>query len=167
MRFVELGESRGYYRCSSFRGCPARKQVERNRTDPGQLIITYTAEHNHPVPPRHKSPPAPPVAPTTIQDRAEHNGKENDQQQQQQQLLVSSPATSVSMDGDEEGELMVEDMEMIGEDELVFMGDALETGEGASSWFDNGDGDGELDDGLCASPWLESGSSGSATAAAC
>ncbi|KAG0474749.1 hypothetical protein HPP92_014435 [Vanilla planifolia] len=38
---------RGYYRCSSSKGCSARKQVERSRTDPNMLVITYTSEHNH------------------------------------------------------------------------------------------------------------------------
>jgi hypothetical protein len=28
----------------------ARKQVERSRSDPNMLVITYTAEHNHPWP---------------------------------------------------------------------------------------------------------------------
>ena len=42
--------SRGYYRCSSSKGCSARKQVERSRTDPNMLVITYTSEHNHPWP---------------------------------------------------------------------------------------------------------------------
>ena len=41
---------RGYYRCSSSKGCSARKQVERSRTDPNMLVITYTSEHNHPWP---------------------------------------------------------------------------------------------------------------------
>ncbi|KAG8059762.1 hypothetical protein GUJ93_ZPchr0002g24567 [Zizania palustris] len=41
---------RGYYRCSSSKGCAARKQVERSRTDPNMLVITYTSEHNHPWP---------------------------------------------------------------------------------------------------------------------
>ncbi|KAL4586103.1 hypothetical protein LXL04_010734 [Taraxacum kok-saghyz] len=41
---------RGYYRCSTSKGCMARKQVERNRSDPGMLIITYTGEHSHPAP---------------------------------------------------------------------------------------------------------------------
>ncbi|KAJ0233689.1 WRKY transcription factor 65 [Hirschfeldia incana] len=41
---------RGYYRCSSTKGCPARKQVERSRDDPTMIIITYTSEHNHPCP---------------------------------------------------------------------------------------------------------------------
>ena len=41
---------RGYYRCSSSKGCPARKQVERSRTDPNMLVITYTSDHNHPWP---------------------------------------------------------------------------------------------------------------------
>ncbi|PUZ54776.1 hypothetical protein GQ55_5G158200 [Panicum hallii var. hallii] len=41
---------RGYYRCSSSKGCPARKQVERSRADPTVLLVTYTFEHNHPSP---------------------------------------------------------------------------------------------------------------------
>lgn len=41
---------RGYYRCSSSKGCPARKQVERSRLDPTTLVITYSSDHNHAVP---------------------------------------------------------------------------------------------------------------------
>lgn len=41
---------RGYYRCSSSKGCCARKQVERSCTDPSMLIVTYTSDHNHPWP---------------------------------------------------------------------------------------------------------------------
>ncbi|XP_027349482.1 WRKY transcription factor 22 [Abrus precatorius] len=46
---------RGYYRCSSSKGCLARKQVERNRSDPTMFIVTYTAEHNHPAPTHRNS----------------------------------------------------------------------------------------------------------------
>ncbi|KAL3505129.1 hypothetical protein ACH5RR_034970 [Cinchona calisaya] len=38
---------RGYYKCSSVRGCPARKHVERALDDPAMLIVTYEGEHNH------------------------------------------------------------------------------------------------------------------------
>ncbi|KAG9457867.1 hypothetical protein H6P81_002375 [Aristolochia fimbriata] len=41
---------RGYYRCSTSKGCSAKKQVERCRTDASKLIITYTSSHNHPGP---------------------------------------------------------------------------------------------------------------------
>ncbi|RVX01491.1 putative WRKY transcription factor 65 [Vitis vinifera] len=40
----------GYYRCSTSKGCSAKKQVERCRTDASMLIITYTSSHNHPGP---------------------------------------------------------------------------------------------------------------------
>lgn len=38
---------RGYYRCSSVKGCPAHKHVERALDAPTMLIITYENEHNH------------------------------------------------------------------------------------------------------------------------
>ncbi|KAL6530135.1 WRKY Transcription Factor [Orobanche minor] len=38
---------RGYYKCSSVRGCPARKHVERAVDDPTMLIVTYEGEHSH------------------------------------------------------------------------------------------------------------------------
>lgn len=38
---------RGYYKCSSLRGCPARKHVERALDDAAMLIVTYEGEHNH------------------------------------------------------------------------------------------------------------------------
>ncbi|KAK1425234.1 hypothetical protein QVD17_20582 [Tagetes erecta] len=46
---------RGYYKCSTSKGCLARKQVERNKSDPGMLILTYTGEHNHPMPTQRNS----------------------------------------------------------------------------------------------------------------
>ncbi|CAH9108280.1 unnamed protein product [Cuscuta epithymum] len=46
---------RGYYRCSTSKGCLARKQVERNRSDPNMFIVTYTAEHNHAMPTHRNS----------------------------------------------------------------------------------------------------------------
>ncbi|ESW09121.1 hypothetical protein PHAVU_009G101900 [Phaseolus vulgaris] len=38
---------RGYYKCSTVRGCPARKHVERASDDPTMLIVTYEGEHRH------------------------------------------------------------------------------------------------------------------------
>ncbi|XP_057994681.1 probable WRKY transcription factor 15 isoform X2 [Hevea brasiliensis] len=36
-----------YYKCSSMRGCPARKHVERCLQDPTMLVVTYEGDHNH------------------------------------------------------------------------------------------------------------------------
>ncbi|KAG5121243.1 hypothetical protein AAZX31_14G082600 [Glycine max] len=38
---------RGYYKCTSVRGCPARKHVERAVDDSNMLVVTYEGEHNH------------------------------------------------------------------------------------------------------------------------
>ncbi|XAR66594.1 hypothetical protein NMG60_11012876 [Bertholletia excelsa] len=70
---------RGYYRCSSSKGCPARKQVERSRLDPTTLVITYSCEHNHSMPTsktRHVSvaaAAAPPAAEVTSASTAASN----------------------------------------------------------------------------------------------
>uniref|UniRef100_A0A0D3AS57 WRKY domain-containing protein n=1 Tax=Brassica oleracea var. oleracea TaxID=109376 RepID=A0A0D3AS57_BRAOL len=59
---------RGYYRCSSTsKGCLARKQVERNRSDATIFIVTYTAEHNHPAPTHRNS-----LAGSTRQKSSDH-----------------------------------------------------------------------------------------------
>nr|DAD33120.1 TPA_asm: hypothetical protein HUJ06_011971 [Nelumbo nucifera] len=52
----QASKRRGYYRCSTCKGCSARKQVERCRTDASMLIITYTSTHNHPGPDVHTNP---------------------------------------------------------------------------------------------------------------
>lgn len=39
--------NRGYYKCSSLRGCPARKHVERASDDPSMMIVTYEGDHRH------------------------------------------------------------------------------------------------------------------------
>ncbi|KAK1437306.1 hypothetical protein QVD17_03096 [Tagetes erecta] len=44
---------RGYYKCSSIRGCPARKHVERCLDESAMLIVTYEGEHNHTRVPSH------------------------------------------------------------------------------------------------------------------
>ncbi|KAL9239720.1 hypothetical protein vseg_014014 [Gypsophila vaccaria] len=38
---------RGYYKCSTVRGCPARKHVERCLEEPSMLIVTYEGDHSH------------------------------------------------------------------------------------------------------------------------
>lgn len=45
--FCNLSQLRGYYKCSSERGCPARKHVERALDDPAMLIVTYEDDHHH------------------------------------------------------------------------------------------------------------------------
>ncbi|KAL9412359.1 hypothetical protein AB3S75_045898 [Citrus x aurantiifolia] len=46
---------RNYYRCSSSKGCAARKQVERSNTDPNIYIVSYTGDHTHPRPTHRNS----------------------------------------------------------------------------------------------------------------
>ncbi|KAF9683771.1 hypothetical protein SADUNF_Sadunf04G0049000 [Salix dunnii] len=46
---------RNYYRCSSSKGCAARKQVEKSNTDPNMFIVCYTGDHTHPRPTQRNS----------------------------------------------------------------------------------------------------------------
>ncbi|RWW33965.1 hypothetical protein GW17_00001296 [Ensete ventricosum] len=142
-------------KCSSSKACLARKQVERSRTDPGIYIITYTGEHNHPMPThrsalagstRHKFP-SPRGATAVAGDGGEHRSTADPEASPLSATTAAglSPATplTASMDDepfrsrpekgedgldeeeeveeeDGEGVLLVEDMEMMGEDDLLF-----------------------------------------------
>ncbi|XP_076916255.1 putative WRKY transcription factor 65 [Bidens hawaiensis] len=84
---------RGYYRCSSSKGCPARKQVERNRADPTMVIVTYSSDHNHPWPAsrnnnhnHHHSAVSPPPS-TTPTITEEETSNTDDQEAEDAQTL--------------------------------------------------------------------------------
>ncbi|XP_027348411.1 probable WRKY transcription factor 35 [Abrus precatorius] len=111
---------RGYYRCSSSKGCPARKQVERSRTDPNMLVITYTSEHNHPWPTHRNSlagstrsqlsknnnVPASKISRTTI---SQPRNEEDQQEESNSDSNVSPPNNSACVK--EEKHLEMEDGE--------------------------------------------------------
>ncbi|XP_065859758.1 WRKY transcription factor 22 [Euphorbia lathyris] len=80
---------RGYYRCSSSKGCLARKQVERNRSDPGIFIVTYTGEHNHPAPTHRNS-----LAGSTRQKTTSTSQPSESNQPSPAKPSCSSPTTS-------------------------------------------------------------------------
>ncbi|URE45577.1 WRKY transcription factor [Musa troglodytarum] len=167
---------RGYYKCSSSKACLARKQVERSRTDPGIYILTYTGEHNHPMPThrsalagstRHKFP-SPPDAAAATGDGGEHPSTADPE---------ASPlsATTAGEDGvdeeeeveeeDDEGLLLVEDMEMMGEDDLLFVrseesGPASATAAEMGAFFD---GDAGFEDHLLPLQWLSNCNSSSSS----
>lgn len=150
---------RGYYKCSSWKGCPARKQVERSRTDSAKLMITYTGEHNHSIPANCNSPAgstcfefprspsgcnqeasplssatiAPELSPTTPLSASilSRPGKEEGSVDE---------AEVEEEEDDTEGALLVEDMEIINVDDLLFLGATAPTVADMTSILD-GDGD--------------------------
>ncbi|URE45576.1 WRKY transcription factor, partial [Musa troglodytarum] len=191
---------RGYYKCSSSKACLARKQVERSRTDPGIYILTYTGEHNHPMPThrsalagstRHKFP-SPPDAAAATGDGGEHPSTADPEASPLSATTAAglSPATplTASMDDepfrsrpkkgedgvdeeeeveeeDDEGLLLVEDMEMMGEDDLLFVrseesGPASATAAEMGAFFD---GDAGFEDHLLPLQWLSNCNSSSSS----
>ncbi|XP_065860320.1 probable WRKY transcription factor 65 [Euphorbia lathyris] len=79
---------RGYYRCSTSKGCSAKKQVERCRTDASVLIITYTSTHNHPGPDIHNTH-NPTQHPTTPKEEEDKELEETQNQNQNQKIEVA------------------------------------------------------------------------------
>ncbi|KAL3522917.1 hypothetical protein ACH5RR_015751 [Cinchona calisaya] len=123
---------RGYYRCSSSKGCSARKQVERSRTDPNMLVITYTSEHNHPWPTQRnalagstRSQPAKngSTSKTSTSSQAQKATTLKDEEREKQPENVSSPiitgSSNASQPVKEEMEDLDKQMEM---DDVQFDG---------------------------------------------
>ncbi|KAI3693969.1 hypothetical protein L1987_76925 [Smallanthus sonchifolius] len=115
---------RGYYRCSTSKGCLARKQVERNRSDPDMFIVTFTGEHNHPVPTHRNS-----LAGSTRAKPTTSGDEETTKNKPTSSPLVSpptslSPATEKAEDNDNDTDddnfdMVMDDDFFEGLDELV------------------------------------------------
>lgn len=89
--------------------CPAKKQVERSWKDPAMYILTYSGEHNHALPTHripvmrksNREPSSSGLSPTT--------------------LLATSPSTEEDGEDEvDEGTLHVDDLEIAGNNELLF-----------------------------------------------
>ncbi|KAK7337528.1 hypothetical protein VNO77_18107 [Canavalia gladiata] len=92
---------RGYYRCSTSKGCSAKKQVERCRTDASMLIITYTSTHNHPGPatiPTTNSTQQPNETETEPTQDLSATSKEEDQEEQVEEQRNDNKASIKSSD---------------------------------------------------------------------
>nr|AFK40226.1 unknown [Medicago truncatula] len=94
---------RGYYRCSTCKGCSAKKQVERSSTDASLLIITYTSTHNHPDPTALSSTTnlaqQPKESKTeTTKDLPVTSKEENQEQKQVEEEINSNKSTVSSSD---------------------------------------------------------------------
>ncbi|XP_020575308.1 probable WRKY transcription factor 27 [Phalaenopsis equestris] len=140
---------RGYYRCSSSKGCLARKQVERSRTDQGMFVITYTGEHNHPLPTHRNSlagstrqkfqaggtevgggiPPEPSTSAGEGSVRLSPNtpltaGMEEEllRPRKKKKEVRTEEEEEVEEEDEDLDMLLVEDMEVVGEDEVLFTG---------------------------------------------
>ncbi|XP_020581495.1 probable WRKY transcription factor 65 [Phalaenopsis equestris] len=101
---------RGYYRCSSSKGCPARKQVERSRADPTTFIVTYSADHDHSWPAtakthrRHHNSPA-----ETTGDISPPQSDNSKPREAESNPVSSDNSLSTDLMVDESAEFMIAD----------------------------------------------------------
>ncbi|GAB2282192.1 hypothetical protein Dimus_016744 [Dionaea muscipula] len=91
---------RAYYRCSSSKGCSAKKQVERCKEDASILLITYTSSHTHPNPIVHYQP-------EHAEFQAQAQGHEDEVQtspkHDQPQLIKGKDSSDTRSQGDQKG----------------------------------------------------------------
>ncbi|KAE8656890.1 WRKY transcription factor 22 [Hibiscus syriacus] len=115
---------RGYYRCSSSKGCSARKQVERSRTDPNMLVITYTSEHNHPWPTqRNALAGSTRSQPSKTSSASKINPKEEELKESSNDALSPTNAAAVSSTASASAKEESEDMEKQQEPDDAEFGD--------------------------------------------
>ncbi|CAA2933758.1 probable WRKY transcription factor 65 isoform X1 [Olea europaea subsp. europaea] len=92
---------RGYYRCSSSKGCPARKQLERSRQDPNMLVVTYSYEHNHQCPASrnhhiHRRNAAAAAMTTTHTTPSISEEEEEEEDQEQKEPIIASSEAEIN-----------------------------------------------------------------------
>ncbi|XP_047316643.1 probable WRKY transcription factor 69 [Impatiens glandulifera] len=78
---------RGYYRCSTSKGCSAKKQVERCKTDTSMIIITYTSTHNHPSPDLSSSSSSSSITNPSQHEQTNQNQNQTQTEEEELELL--------------------------------------------------------------------------------
>ncbi|KAJ0914360.1 putative transcription factor WRKY family [Helianthus annuus] len=127
---------RGYYRCSTSKGCLARKQVERNRSDPDMFIVTYTGEHSHPVPTHRNSlAGSTRTKPTTSGDDDTTKQPKPTTSPPVSPPTTQSPATEKTEDNDNDIETDEDNFDMIMDDDFFEGLDELVTGNNSPATF--------------------------------
>lgn len=91
---------RGYYKCSTSKGCLAKKQVERCRTDASMLIVTYTSTHNHPSPSNLTKEPKQPKIQSPEEPEQEQEQEEQIIEEEQPLEMTTNSAEGKSTDND-------------------------------------------------------------------
>ncbi|MBA0616721.1 hypothetical protein Godav_026218, partial [Gossypium davidsonii] len=101
---------RNYYRCSSSKGCSARKQVERSNLEPNVFIVTYTASCS--TSPTTVSAPGGTAA--DVNNNAGDNGDDDDESADN-----IAPEMSPEAVNDDEDDLLIPDVHV---DDDLFKG---------------------------------------------
>ncbi|KAI3466759.1 hypothetical protein Pfo_023422 [Paulownia fortunei] len=125
---------RGYYRCSSSKGCPAKKQVERSRVDSNMLVVTYSCEHNHPWPAsrnnhhnhnHHRKAAAAATNITTSVSEEELEEDDDDDEEEVEEEEEKKPINLISN----------QSHELISEDKFTNIGEGPLVNGGEFGWF--------------------------------
>ncbi|KAG6409864.1 hypothetical protein SASPL_127906 [Salvia splendens] len=160
---------RNYYRCSTSKGCAARKQVERSPNDPEIFVVSYSGEHTHPRP-THRSSLAGSTRAKLSSPRPKPGGGNGTLLSQKGPMSASSSSSPATPSVEGEGVAQSEDVK-IGEgeddDENIIMipSDMMNDDDDMFSGFQDSDGHssggaGDLfSPGLMSSPpWTPTGS---------
>ncbi|KAL3653571.1 WRKY transcription factor [Castilleja foliolosa] len=163
---------RNYYRCSTSKGCAARKQVERSPNDPSLFVVSYTGEHTHPRPTHRSS-----LAGSTRSKLSSPSAPKNNNNNNNNLNMISSSSSSSSHAGFTPSTQVTatenNDVEMAGEedcgagddddDENIFMipNDDEDVFKGFHDSDDHSSGAGDLFPGG-SPPWTPTGSAAGA-----
>ncbi|KAL5561022.1 hypothetical protein UlMin_030769 [Ulmus minor] len=92
---------RGYYKCSTSKGCSAKKQVERSKNDASVLIVTYTSTHNHPPPAQNSTILPPQKQPQQEQEQEQEQDQEDKEQETQEQQIEEKETKTTNSTADD------------------------------------------------------------------
>ncbi|CAK7338723.1 unnamed protein product [Dovyalis caffra] len=137
---------RNYYRCSSSKGCAARKQVERSNKDPNMFIVSYTGDHTHPRP-THRNSLAGSTRNKVQQPVRKPEEKESELPNiSADKALCSSPLSATSLSPRTPLSAPIDHIEAAGNEQEIIKTESLEDGVHRLMGSDDDDCDNDIND---------------------